>query len=274
MRTVKSVFAICISVIAVWAMAKYLPVGLDWRDTYRPAALAMLNGESPFSVEIYYAAPWALVLLMPFAMMPYEIGRAGVFVLGLAAFAYVGYRMGARRWTMALFLCSAAVVGCLNNGNIEWMPLLGIVLPPQFGLILLAVKPQVGVGLAFFWLFIIWKRDGFLVTARTFAPVTILMLISFAVYGPWPLRFGQTIAWSADNTSLGWYGMALGWALLARSIRKGDEGMALASGPLLSPYVLQFTWSAVLVYLLRRPVELAGAVAILWVPVLLRVIGG
>jgi hypothetical protein len=256
------------------AVVKFLPVGLDWRDTYRPAALAMLRGESPFSVEIYYAAPWALIPLMPFALMPYAIGRAGVFVLGLAAFAFTAHRMGARGWVMVVFLCSAAVVGCLNNGNIEWMPLLGIVLPPQLGLVLLAVKPQVGVGLGLFWMFMIWRSDGPLKVLKTFAPVTVLLLISFALYGLWPLRFEQTIAWSADNTSLGWYGMALGWAVLMRAIRKGDEGMALASGPLLAPYVLQFTWSALLVYLLKHPLELAGTVAILWVPVILRVIRG
>jgi hypothetical protein len=263
-----------VCVVAFFVTVEFLPVGLDWRDTYRPATLAMMRGESPFSVEIYYAAPWCLIPLMPFALLPYAWGRAGVFMLGLAAFAFTAHRMGARRWVLAGFLCSAAVVGCLNNGNIEWMPLLGIILPPQWGLVLLAVKPQVGVGLGIYWFFIIWRRDGWRAVVRTFTPVTVLTLISFALYGVWVLRFGQTIAWSADNTSLGWYGMALGWALLVRSIRKGDDGLALASGPLLATYVLQFTWSAVLVVLMRNRVEFFGAVVILWVPVVLRVIGG
>lgn len=268
----RKVAAVTVLIAAVWVAAEFLPVGIDWRDTYRPAALAMLRGESPFSVEIYYAAPWALVPLMPMAVMPYALGRALTFVLGLAAFAYAGHRLGGRGWTLVIFMCSAAVVGCLNNGNIEWMPLLGAVLPPQWGLILLAVKPQVGVGLGAFWMVTIWRREGLGAVVRTFAPVTLLTLASFALYGLWPLRFGQTVAWSMDNTSLGWYGMALGWVVLARAIGKEDEGLALASGPLLAPYVLQFTWSAVLVYLLKRPMELAGAVGLMWVPVILRVL--
>jgi hypothetical protein len=254
-------------------IAPLLPVGLDWQNTYRPAALAMLRGESPFSVEIYYAAPWALIPLMPFALLPYAIGRFFVFLLGLGAFAFTAHRLGAGKWTMMIFMLSASVVGCLNNGNIEWMPLLGSVLPPQFGLILLAVKPQVGIGLGLYWLVMIWREKGFLEVVKVFAPVTVLLLLSFVVYGFWPLRFDQTLAWSVDNTTLGLQGMFIGGVGLVWAIRNRSEKAALASGPFFSPYVLQFTWSAALVPLLDKPAELLAAVVLLWVPVVVRVIG-
>lgn len=253
--------------------APFLPVGLDWQNTYRPAALAIMRGDSPFSVEIFYAAPWALIPLMPFALMPYELGRLGVFLLGLAAFAFTAYQLGARKWTLVLFMMSAAVIGCLNNGNIEWMPLLGIVLPPQWGLILLAVKPQVGIGLGLYWMVMIWREKGFLEVVRAFAPVTILLLASFILYGLWPLRFDQTLAWSVDNTSFGLQGLFLGAVALVWSIRNRNERTALAAGPFLSPYVLQFTWSATLVPLLDKPWELLAGVVFLWIPVVMRVIG-
>jgi hypothetical protein len=267
---VKQVVLVVLFIIAFVAMVFVLPVGVDWQNTYRPAALAVWSGESPFSVEIYYAAPWAVLPLVPLALLPLEVGRAGMFVVGLCAFAFTAFQLGARRWTLVLFLCSAAVVGCLNNGNIEWMPLLGLVLPPQWGLVLLAVKPQVGVGLGVFWFVCIWNERGFWAMVRTFLPVTVLTLVSFVVYGVWVLRFGQTLAWSVDNTSLGWYGMALGWVVLVRAIRKGNARLAMASSPLLAPYVLQFTWSAVLVYLLDSPLELLGVVVLMWVPVVVR----
>jgi len=254
-------------------VAPLLPVGVDWQNTYRPAALAMLRGDSPFSVEIYYAAPWALIPLMPFALMPYMVGRFFVFVLGLASFGFTAYRLGAGRWTLMIFMMSAAVVGCLNNGNIEWMPLLGIVLPPQYGLILLAVKPQVGIGLGLYWLVMIWWEKGFWQMVKVFAPVTVLLMLSFSFYGLWPLRFDQTLAWSVDNTSFGLQGLFLGGVALAWAIRNRNEKAALASGPFFSPYVLQFTWGAALVPLLDKPVELLAAVVLLWVPVVVRVIG-
>lgn len=248
-----------------------LPVGRDWQNTYRPAALAVLDGQSPYSVEIYYAAPWAAWFLAPFAILPYGLGRLLTFILALAAFAFVAWRAGAKPAAMVIFLCSAAVVGCLNNGNIEWMPLLGLCAPPWLGLILLAVKPQVGIGLGIYWLIRIWREKGFRQVVITFAPLAVLLLISFLLYGLWPLRFNQTLAWSVDNTALGVQSLFVGGVLLVRSLRTQDDRMALAAGPFLAPYVLQFTWSACLVWLLNHPWELLAAVVGLWIPVIIRV---
>jgi len=267
----RTLLLVAIVLLALPLMYVGLPVGLDWRDTYRPAALAVLDGQSPYSVEIYYAAPWAAWLLAPFALLPYALGRLATFLLGLGAFGFIAWRTGAKPIAMVIFLCSAGVVGCLNNGNVEWMPLLGIVCPPPLGLILLAVKPQVGIGLGVYWGITIWREQGLKRLALTVTPVTVLLLISFLLYGPWPLRFGQTLAWSMDNTALGMHAVFIGVVLLVRALRTRDDRMALAAGPFLSPYVLQFTWSACLVRLLDHPWELAAAVAALWVPVLVRI---
>jgi hypothetical protein len=139
-------------------------------------------------------------------------------------------------------------------------------------LILLAVKPQAGVGLALFWGILSWKDNGWKQAALTFAPVTVLLLISFLLYGLWPLRFSQTLAWSVDNTALGIQATFVGGVLLVRSLQSRDNRMALAASPFLAPYVLQFTWSAVLVGLLQHPWELLVAVVCLWIPVILRVL--
>jgi len=268
----KRLLLLCLVLVTLPILYTNLPVGIDWRDTYQPAALAVLHGQSPYVVEIYYAAPWAAWAMVPFAVLPYQLGRLITFLVGLGAFGYIAWRLGAKPLVMVLFLCSAAVVGCLNNGNIEWMPLLGIVLPPQIGLIFLAVKPQVGVGLGVYWLITIWNEKGWHEVTRVFAPVSVLLVISIALYGFWFLRFRQTLAWSVDNTSTGFYGAAVGAIFLIRAIRSKDERMALASGPLLSPYALQFTWSALLIYLLDKPLELLVVVIILWIPVILRVL--
>ncbi len=81
-----------------------LPIALDWLNTYAPAALATWHGQSPYTVPIYFAAPWAILPLIPLALIPYAIGRACVFIIGLSAFAFTAYRMGARPITLALFL--------------------------------------------------------------------------------------------------------------------------------------------------------------------------
>lgn len=269
-------FALLLFVFALYPLLfswtrEALPVGIDWRDTYRPAALAMSRWESPYSVDIYYAAPWGAGILIPFALLPYEIGRILLFFFSLVCFAWIGIRLQAGPLELALFLTSAAVVGCLNNGNIEFLPLLGIVSPPWLGLILLAIKPQVGVGLALFWAVSIWREQGLRAVFLAFLPVSALLVLSFALFGIWPLRFSQTLAWSVDNTSLFPWSVPIGLFLLWTGIRARRAERALASSPFLAPYVLQFTWAALLVDLLDRPKLLFLAWVALWIPVLLRV---
>ena len=256
-------------VAALSALFFWMPYGIDWHWTYRPAALAVLGGESPYSVEIYYAAPWAAWLLIPIAVLPTMVGRVAIFLLGVAAYTYTAWKLGARRGPSLLFLCSTAVIGCLINGNIEWMALLGIVCPPWLGLILLAVKPQVGAGLGVYWLVTIWREHGFKKVILTFTPVTVLLIVSVLLYGLWPLRFSQTVAWSTSNGTLFPYGIILGVVILAEALRRRHSRAALASGPFFSPYVLSFTWIAMLAYLLDRPRLLAVAVVVLWIPTLL-----
>ena len=266
----KTILLILLAPVLLWLLYVSLPHNLDWHDTYRPAALAVLRGQSPFTVEIYYAAPWAAWLLIPIAVLPTPIGQMMMFLVGVAAYTYIVLRLGAPPVSRLLFMSSAAVIGCLINGNIEWMALLGAVLPPQIGLIFLAIKPQVGLGLAVYWLVTIWRDQGFRRMVITFAPVTVLLLLSFLLYGLWPLRFSQTVAWSSDNVTLFPYGIVLGIVILVQALRTADARAALASGPFFSPYVIHFTWACMLVYFLQKPKLLLLAVLALWVPIVLK----
>lgn len=254
-----------------------LQIGMDWEQTYRPAALAMAQGKSPYSVEIFYAAPWAVIPLIPFALLPPELGNIGVFLLGLFAFAYVAYKLKAGPGSMTIFLLSASVVGCLIYGNIEWMPLLGFVLPAPIGLIFAVIKPQVGIGLVVYWFVHILRTKGMWEVIKTFTPLGIVTLLSFWMYGFWPLLFQKTMEQSQTsaldyNTSLWPQGIFVGIWLLYKAIQKQQSGMALASSPFLSPYALQFTWVAVLAGLIGSPLELLLVSLGLWIPVVLRII--
>lgn len=259
--------------ILVSLLSAAVPAGQDWLHTYRPAARAVIQGQSPYTVEIYYAAPWAAWILAPVALLPDRYGRMAFFLISLAAYMYTAYRLGARGASLLIFLCSSVVLGCLFEGNIEWLALLGAVLPAPIGLIFLAIKPQVGIGLGVYWLVTIWREQGFRQAAITFAPVTVLLALSFLLYGLWPLRFSQTVAWSSNNASLFSYGSWIpGIFLLFEALRIRDARAALASGPMLSPYVILFTLAAMLVYFLDKPWKLLGLVVLLWIPQILKLL--
>lgn len=234
----------------------YLPIGLDWHNAYRPAALSMLHGESPYGMsefgQAFYNAPWALIPFLPFAVMPYQIGRVGVFIMGLIGFTIIAYKLKAPPISFLIFLTSAAVIGCLNNGNLDWLPMLGFILPARWGLIFAAMKPQIGIGAGIYWLFESYQEGGIRAVFKTFAPVSVLLLLSFWLYGFWFLEFSR-LENNLNNMSLFPYSVPIGLYLVWASIKTRDLRPAMASSPLLAPYVTQFSYVAILAALLQKP---------------------
>lgn len=254
----------------VFPLAKILPPGVDWHLAYRPAALAVLEGRSPYSVEGFFNAPWAILVHLPFALFPEEIGRAALFLIGCGAYGLVAYRFGATPLALTAFMVSPPVLHGLLNSNIDWLALLGFIMPPQLGLFFVVIKPQVGIGVMLFWLYQSWKEGGWRQVVRVFSPISILLLISFMMFGLWPLRFQQEVSlwW---NASLWPISIPVGLVLMVSSIRFKDMRYAIPAGPCLSPYVLLHSWVGALLPLLSLKAETLVAVAGLWLVVLLRI---
>ncbi|MEW6717486.1 MAG: hypothetical protein AB1345_08285 [Chloroflexota bacterium] len=272
----KSVVAACalIGIVAlVIALAGYLPQGIDWQETYRPAGLAILRGKSPYSIEGYRIVPWAILPVLPFAGLPEHIGRALYLVVSLAVFGYVSYKLGAKPITLFVFLLSPPVLHCLLNANIDWLPLLGFVLPPSIGLFFVVIKPQIGIGVVIFWLIETTRARGWRETVRTFVPVSVALALSFILFGFWPERFMAPVSfwW---NASLWPASIPVGLVLMVTAIRQRKVEYSMAASPCLSPYVLLHSWSGALVSLSKAPLEMIAAVLGLWIMVGLRVISG
>lgn len=256
----------------VYALSIYLPEGVDWHLAFRPAALAVLEGRSPYTVEGYFNAPWAILFLLPFAPLPEPVGRAALFLVGLIAYAVIAHRLGAKRLALSAFLLSPPVMHGLLNANIDWLAMLGFILPPQVGLFFLAIKPQVGLGVAIFFLADSWLRGGIREVIRVFWPITLALLLSFVLFGLWPLRFEREIGlwW---NASLWPVSIPVGLALLVTAIRTRKIEFSMGAGLCLSPYVLLHSYAAALVSLSRAQWEMLAAVVGLWAAVILRAIG-
>ncbi|HSB00769.1 MAG TPA: hypothetical protein VLE49_08970, partial [Anaerolineales bacterium] len=168
------------------------PIGLDWIHDILPAVQAFMQGQNPYLVgegfHKVYEPFWAFIPLIPFALLPYWIGRVLLFLVSLCAFGLSAVKMGATRWQMILFLLSSAVLGCLNNGNLDWLVMLGLWMPPQIGLFFVLLKPQVGIGIALFWFVEALRCGGIKQAIKVFSPVVLAYLVSLLLYGPWPLQ--------------------------------------------------------------------------------------
>ncbi len=267
-QTVKLALLGLTMIIVLALLSVYLPEGVDWRETYRPALLALLSGRTPYGVGVspFFAAPWGLVPLMPLACLPVRAGEVALFVVGLVAYAEAAQRLGAKPMTLVMFLLSPPVVQGLLHGNIAWMPLLGFVLPPQIGLFFVAVKPQMGVGAMIFWLVEALRKGGLREVVRVFWPISLAFLASLALFGLWPLGFQSVLPLARIyNVSFWPFLLPVGLALMVAAIRQRKIRFAMAASPCLSPYVLIHGWAGPLAAILQQPVETCAAVVGLWI---------
>lgn len=265
--------AAAIFVILVAGMAFVLPPAVDFHNYFRPATLGVLQGHSPYEIAGFFNAPWAVLPLLPIALLPESLGRAVLVVTAFLSYVFIAYRLGGKPLALVFFLLSPPVVQDLLNGNLDWLAMLGFVLPRPLGLFFLAVKPQIGVVVGVFWLIESWREGGWKRVLQVFWPVAGALLVSFIIFGLWPLRFQAELdLWW--NATLWPMSIPVGLALLTAAVRKRNQRLAMAAAPCLSPYLMFHSWSAAMLAIVDRLPETIAAVIGLWILVAIRAIGG
>ncbi len=237
--------------LAVW-LASYVPAA-DWH-TFYGAARAAFQWNSPYVEPGFNHAPWTVLIVMPFAVLPPNLGRGLLLVCTVAVWLYVAWRMRAPRLAVIAMIVSPTAIGALLAANIDALIVLGIFLPGAWGLLVLLTKPQIGLGPAVYELAHTWRTRGIVGVAIAFAPVLAVYVISAAVFPIWLDRFVHTPG-NVWNRSLFPYGIPLGLLLLWLSWRRQNMMFALASSPFLSPYLTFPTYLIVQIGLLHPDVD-------------------
>lgn len=246
-----------------------LPLAVDWSNYYRPATLALIKGESPYTIPGFINPPWILIPMMPLLLLPVNIGRAILALAMMVTLSFVARKMGANLICIIALLLCPPVIQLFIDGNIDWIVTLGFILPPQIGLFFLAIKPQVGLMVALFWLINSWRTGGIREVIKVFSPFLIILLLSFAIYGFYPLNDTNDLAWGG-NASLWPVSIPIGLALFVHSIRKNNINFSIAASPCLSPYVLLHSWIGVFIVLSRYTWEFLATVVGMWIVVIIR----
>ncbi len=212
-----------------------LPTAHDLERIFLPAARAMVAGGSPYDAMSFYNPPWALLPTLPLLLLPAEGARALWFSIGVLVYVAVLRKYEAEPWALAGVMLSAPVLYTLFMGNNDWLCLLGLLLPPEWGLPLLIIKPQVGGGVALLWLWRAYRENRLI---ETLLPVCVLLFLSFALYGPWYLSWvdlpSRSWRW---NIAGGWFSHLVGGLILFVALRRDEDRIALVGAPLLSPYL-------------------------------------
>jgi hypothetical protein len=236
----------------------------DWTPIRR-GVIDIIGGKNPYSEGLnFFNPPWLALLLTPLAILPENIGGQLNTLIGFFAFAYVAYRLKANLLTTVIFLLSPPVIISLAFSNIDWIPALGLILPPQIGLFFIMTKPQIGIGVSIYWLVMAYQTGGIGKVIKTFFPISAAFLLSFAIYGLYPLQANRLVSiwW---NTSMWPASIPIGLALLAYALRNRRFGFAIMAGPLLSQYLSFNSWTFVMLGLLPETIMTIVAFAGYWV---------
>ena len=262
---------VCSLAAVLWGHLIFQPEGNDWRGAYRPAALAVLAGQSPYTISAFFNPPWILLPMLPLALLPERVGLAIIQAASLIGYGYAARRLGAKWPVLILFLFTPQTLWDANMGNIDWLIALGFVLPPQAGLFLVLLKPQIGAGVALFWLVEAWRRGGVREAVRVFTPVSFAFILSFLLYGPYLLHFGDAVGKSWNLAAAVWpLLLPVGAVLIYGALRERSQGKAILSAVFLSPYVAAPSLAVAVLGLLPAQAPAIIAILGLWLVWLLR----
>lgn len=239
------------------------PLRIHWRDIYRPATLRLIAGRSPYTIFGFLNPPWALIPLIPLAILPVKLGSALMSSITFLVYGFVAIKFGAKPLTLALFLFLPYTLYNLVQVNIDWLVMLGFLMPPQFGLFFVLLKPHIGGFVALFWLIESWRIGKIRKIVKVFSPVMIAFLLSFIVYGNYITQLERQFL--QENKNFWPMSIPVGLALLVYSIRKHRMGPSITAGPLLSPYTQSYSWPIALLGILPYQWETAAAAVGLWI---------
>ncbi|MBI4762386.1 MAG: hypothetical protein ACOYYF_12545 [Chloroflexota bacterium] len=249
-------------------------VGIDWRETYYPAARAVIAGKNPYeAAPTFRNVPWTLLPLLPLALFSERVSGVLYFIASLALYALTAIQLKASRTALIAFLLSPPVVYGMRMLNVDALVLMGFFLPPQIGLFFVLMKPQMGIAMIPFWMVETWRAGGWKSLLRVFTPAALATILSLALFGPSSIGRSNDLLHSSWNASLWPWAFPIGFALTLLAIRNRRAEQAMAASPFLSPYLAYHSWVSVLAGLMRHDVELVLAVIGMWLVAVIRILG-
>lgn len=222
-------------------------IGADWRLYFQPATMEVLHGRTPYTVDGFYNPPWVTIPLLPLAPLPLDWSIPIMMTLNLAGWTYTAMRLGLKSFIILPFIIFSGAMINSTIGNLDGILSLGLFLPPPLGVLVVMIKPQIGVPVVLFWSMQILLDQGnfklkFINMTKLLAPFAALMVLSFVLYGAWFNHVTDAIGKTWNSSP--WPALIpLGVSLLVLSIYTKDLRWALAAIPYVTPYLSPDTWA-------------------------------
>ncbi len=189
-----------------------------WADQYNFFKPLGENLADPYSFTLFPYVPWTAVIFYPLALLPVRVAVPVQMVLYFVLLTLLIFRYGGRWWMVLLVLTSSLAYDTALEINLEWVTVIGLLVPPVLSGPFLLVKPHQALGawLAYRWRDILWSS----------VLVFVIMAVSLVIWPNWVAD--MLTAWF--NNTLGSWGARVNIAvsqLIPRPISWGI-GLALA----------------------------------------------
>lgn len=244
--------------IVLFALIWYFPVpASDWGYFWGAAKKPW----SPYEIPGFFNPPWVAFIFVPLGKLSFPLSLAMNRSAILLTTMLLVRKFGGGFDAMVLALTSAPFAILFSTANIDWLPMLSMLLPCEAGLPFLFSKPQGTFGLLFIW----WKQSSWERRARLVMIGFVILLISLLIWGIWPLQWmkaTQTIHGAPWNISR-WFwphGIWLGLILLWFAWRTQDNLYALTASIFLTPYLAFYSLTMVTTVLIGRNRVMGGFV--------------
>lgn len=216
----------------------YYPIGVDWKETYNKLSIDFLH---PYVNPTFTNPPW-IIFLLPHAWLPLRIGNAINFILNATLIIFVVKRFGGDWKTLLMVFTSPPFFDLARTNNIDWIPMLALLIPPMWGLPLLVLKPHSIGAIVLVW----WKKDRF--SLRFFIPLLMMLSLSIIIWGAWFQKIGLITESQVWNFSPWPIGIPLGIYLAYQGFTKDDEFLAASATPFLTPYIAPYSITSILAF--------------------------
>jgi hypothetical protein len=241
----------------------------DW-DVFREACLALLSGNNPYLVGVgemrFYNPVWTLVPILPFSFLPPLTGLFLNALISIAVLMAVTRKLEMSIWEFFWVVISPMHLQSMLYGNIEWVPLLGILFPAPLAMVFFTTKPQATFGLILLTLLTQWRKESWKGLFLALAPTVVLFAVSLWLWGFPPVPGIH----NPGLRSLFPYSLIVGLPALLLSLKRSDVRLAAFVGPFVSPYVTFHGYLPALFPFKGKWMALAVLVA--FIPVLLGIV--
>lgn len=198
-------------IVCTWLLATYWPGGVDYYSQYYPISNKWIRGETQIYDEQsggYYQAPWVIYLLLPFALWPYAIGRALLWIASvtiIAAGVFVFSEPGHHRpWVLAFAIFNLFTFDLQYRSQIDALAALGFILgwiaisknkpwllAVAYISLTIKVPNTIPAALFFLWFSLKhWPRRD--VVTSLMLPV-VMVLSSFLIFPGWVPRWRESM---------------------------------------------------------------------------------